>query len=132
MRTTPLSMLILAIAAPAAARDRTPADPKAALAAMVAGRIAGPSVSCISLLPNTHSRIVDRYAVVYDGPGRLYVNDFDGQGCSALRKDRTLVTVTPSSQLCSGDIIRVVDPVQRFDYGSCGLGKFTPYKRAPR
>ena len=69
-------------------------------------------------------------AIVFDGPTRatLYVNRPSG-GCPDLGFGRALVTRTPSTRLCQGDIATVVDLSSRTSFGACGLGEFTPYRR---
>jgi len=102
-----------------AARDRLDRD--------LAGRTAGPPQSCVSNRDLRSSRFVGD-SIVYRGPGSLlYLNRTSG-GCNA-RAGRSLITVNPTGNLCSGDIVRSVDPVSGTDWGSCTLGEFVPYRR---
>ncbi len=50
-------------------------------------------------------------------------------GCPEIGPGRAIRVRTPSAQICSGEIIDVFDPVAGFDFGSCALGEFTPYRR---
>jgi hypothetical protein len=50
-------------------------------------------------------------------------------GCPELKFSRALITRTTSNQLCRGDIATVFDTVSGIQFGSCGLGDFTPYRR---
>ncbi len=49
-------------------------------------------------------------------------------GCS-FRPSAAIKFRIPSSRLCRGDIIEVVDLGSRIPYGSCSLGDFVPYAR---
>ncbi|HEX8579241.1 MAG TPA: hypothetical protein VIA98_03450 [Allosphingosinicella sp.] len=92
-------------------------------------RQSGQPVSCVNLRNVRGNHSAGEGAIVFEGTGnRLWVNRPAG-GCPDLRGDRTLITRTPSGQLCRGDIVRVTELTSGIDYGSCGLGDFTPYER---
>lgn len=114
-----------------------PADTRAAeadrasLAAALEGfEQSGPPVSCVSQRNLRGNRSAGESAIVFQGQsaGTLWVNRPAG-GCPSLDMGRTLVTRAPSTQLCRGDIASVVDLVSGTQYGGCGLGEFTPYRR---
>jgi hypothetical protein len=90
---------------------------------------AGPPVSCVNQRDLGGNRSAGD-AIVFDGRTRstIYVNRPAG-GCSELQFGRALITRTTGSQLCRGDIATVFDPVSRTEFGGCGLGDFTPYRR---
>ena len=68
--------------------------------------------------------------LIYRGPGRIrYLNRTSG-GCDPERNDAYLVTVTPTGQLCRGDIARAVSRGSNFPVGSCSYGAFVPYSAA--
>lgn len=112
-----------------------PVAPSAAasarLAEALAGRVAGAPVDCVSQRDLRGNRSAGEGAIIFDGPGDLiYVNRPPG-GCPTLDSGRFLVTSTPSGRLCRGDIVTVADSSGGGQqYGSCGLGDFTPYRRA--
>lgn len=88
------------------------------------------ATSCIPLRQINSSRIVDETAIIYRFSSRkLYVNQPEGGRCTALRQDRALVTRLQTGNLCDVDIVRVIDPSSRMEYGFCPLGKFTEYRR---
>lgn len=89
----------------------------------------GPPVSCVSQRDLGGNRSAGD-AIIFDGKTRAvrYVNRPAG-GCPSLDFGRALVIRTTSTQLCRGDIANVVDPVSNSQYGGCGLGDFTPYRR---
>ena len=112
------------IAAPAAARI----DPQAKLDRLLAGRTAGKPVDCIQLFPSNRSMTIAHQTVVYEVSGTRYVARFD-QGCPELREDRVIVTRTPSTQLCRGDIAQIVDTGPGIPFGSCVFDGFVPYRK---
>ena len=110
---------------PAADRDR------ADLAAALQGyEQAGPPVSCVNQRDLGGNRSAGEGAIIFQGrmSDRLWVNRPSG-GCPSLGMGRALVTRTPSTQLCRGDITNVVDLTAGTQFGGCGLGDFTPYRR---
>ena len=90
---------------------------------------AGPPVSCVNQRDLGGNRSAGD-AIVFDGKTRAirYVNRPSG-GCPDLNFGRALIIRTTGSQLCRGDIATVFDPVSRSEFGGCGLGDFTPYRR---
>lgn len=99
------------------------------LSVALAGRAPGPAVSCVSLRDIRGNRSVGEGAILFEGVGgTVYVNR-PPAGCPDLRETRTLITRTTTGQLCRGDIATVSDLTSGMQYGSCGLGDFTPYRR---
>ena len=45
-----------------------------------------------------------------------------GPSCSAYGRDRALITRSLNNQQCRGDIMTVVDPFSRIEFGGCALG----------
>ncbi len=110
--------------APAASR----ADPETRLARILEGRVAGAPVDCINLRRIRSSQIVDDTAIVYDAGGILYVNR-PRAGRSSLDRSDILVTNLHSSELCSIDVVRLLDSSSRMQTGIVFLGDFVPYSR---
>ena len=100
------------------------------LAEELRGRVvSGPSVSCVSMRDLRGNRSVGEGVILFDGPGStIYVNR-PRAGCPVINSGRALRTRTTSTRLCEGDIATVFDPVSGIEYGGCGLGPFTPYRR---
>ena len=128
-------IVILALAALAAGcMDGEPVAPSAADSARLAdalnGRVAGTPQACVSQRDLSGNRSAGEGAIIFDGLGdTIYVNR-PPSGCPILDSGRTLVTRTTSGQLCRGDIVSVVDASSNTQFGSCGLGDFTPYRRS--
>ncbi|MFY8195622.1 MAG: hypothetical protein ACOVKV_11115, partial [Novosphingobium sp.] len=75
-----------------------------------------------------NTRIYDKTAIVYDAGNTLWVNRPDA-GAATLSDNDIMVTTPFGSQLCSVDIVRMVDRNAGFWRGSIGLGQFVPYKK---
>ena len=106
-------------------------DDEARLASALEGyEQAGPSVSCVAQRYLRGNRSAGEGAIIFDdqSPNKIWVNR-PPAGCPSLEPGRALITKTPSDRLCRGDIARVSDLVSGIEYGGCGLGDFTPYRR---
>jgi hypothetical protein len=121
--------LIAGIAAAAPAQKPAAGAPAFSpkVAAALAGRTAGKPQSCVPLRSIQSTQIVDETAIIYKLNRKRWLVNFPEGGCPSLRPDRTIVTSTPSTNLCRGDIARIIDPPAPIEYGSCGLGNFVPY-----
>ena len=113
--------------AQAAAAERD-AEYSAELADALEGRVAGRPVSCINQRDIRSSKNIGERTILYDTGSVIYRNDPPG-GCEGPGLGKTLITRTPSTQLCRGDIARVVDLSIPTEYGSCSYSDFVPYRR---
>ena len=97
---------------------------------LLAGKVAGPPVSCLPTYHQDDMVVIDEQTVAFrQGSNRVYVNHMQG-GCSNLGGSYALVTKQfGSAQLCRGDIGQVVDLMNHFTVGSCVFGDFVPYTR---
>jgi hypothetical protein len=131
-----IAMAALALAAGCAAQSaeqeaRMEADTEAKLATELRNyEQSGPATSCVNQRDLGGNRSVGDGAIIFSGrtSSKLYVNRPAG-GCPSLDFGRALIIRTSSTQLCRGEIATVFDPVSRTEYGACGLGEFTPYRR---
>lgn len=131
-----IAMAALALLAGCAAQSaeqeaEMQADTEAKLAAELRGyEQSGPAVSCVNQRDLGGNRSAGEGAIIFSGRtnSMLYVNR-PATGCPDLDFGRALIVRTTGSQLCRGEIVTVFDPVSRVEYGGCGLGDFTPYKR---
>ena len=135
MRFALISLAALTAGCTAAATEapeEMSATARTRLADELRGYTAGPTVPCVSQRDLGGNRSVGEEAIIFEGRGRtIYVNR-PPAGCPELTFNRALITRTPSGRLCRGDIASVFDPTSGVEYGSCGLGDFTEYRRAPR
>jgi len=123
-----LGVALLATSANAVARPDDNARGEAKLAKIIDGRIAGKPVDCVDLQRIDSTEIIDGTAIVHRDGNRLYVNR-PRSGRESLDSDFVLSTKTWSTQLCSIDIVRLIDRTSYFPRGSVGLGEFVPYTR---
>ena len=108
----------------AAADAGTRAELDRELAGLVPGRTQG----CAT---QTELRNLKTFGdtLVYDTNGSDKLVTRTSGGCERVGAEGILVTRTPSTQLCRGDIATVVDRNSRFTIGSCSFGDFTRYER---
>ncbi|MET0138313.1 MAG: hypothetical protein ABW048_11835 [Sphingobium sp.] len=102
--------------------------PQERLAKALEGRVAGKPVDCINLRDIRSSEIIDRTAIIYTVGRTLYLNTPES-GAAFLNRGDILVTDTRSPQLCSIDVVRLVNSPSNMNSGSVGLGKFVPYTK---
>ncbi len=98
------------------------------LAAALADYTPGATTTCLPVI--LHSQPSKAYgATILFGSrtGRFYRSDTSG-GCEGAGRNDALITSTPQSRLCSGDIARTVNLVSGTPTGSCSLGPFTEYR----
>ena len=97
---------------------------------VIAGRTAGPAQSCVSQRLLRGNKTYGEGVIVFEGTTNsiVYVNR-PPSACPELKWSRALRTRTTTSQLCSNDIVTVIDPNGGITYGSCALGDFVPYRR---
>jgi hypothetical protein len=126
------ALAALAFAAGCAAQDpgEMRADSEARLAAQLRDyEQSGPGQSCVSMREVHGNRSAGEGAILFTGTGgRIFVNR-PPAGCPVLSSGRSLQIRTTTSQLCRGDIVTVADLTTGMEFGGCGLGEFTPYRR---
>ena len=120
-----ISGILMAASIPAQAAR---VDAEARLAKALDGRVAGKPVNCIPLHQIDSSQIFERTAILYRVGSTLYVNR-PRSGADFLDRNDVLLTDTHSSDLCSIDIVRLLDPSMFFPTGTLGLGEFVPYTK---
>lgn len=97
-------------------------------------RVTGEPVSCIRLTQFSDTRIRDDHTVDFLRNSRQGWRNTLPQRCSGLRSANAFTYKVSTGELCSVDIITVLDNVggglQRG--GSCGLGQFVPIELEKR
>ena len=124
-----LAAAVTLLAVPATAAQLQPEEE---IARALAGRVAGKPTDCIYQRNIRSSRIIDGTAILYEMNDGSIILNRPTSGADFLRRDLALVTKSYSDQLCGVDIVRLYDPVARFESGSIGLGPFVPYRKADR
>ena len=133
-----MNRLILLAATGALAACSTAPQPtrsaqgEAELQKLLAGKVQGPSVSCIQRTRANDMIVIDDGRVAFrQGGNRVYVNNFGGGSCNRLGSGfYALKTQTSGGGLCRGDIAEVVDIQSGTFVGSCVFGDFVQYNRA--
>ncbi len=98
----------------------------------LAGKVAGPAVSCVSSTNlNNPIKVSDSIILYRVSKNLVYRNDLVG-GCPGLARDDDIMVTRSfgSSQQCNGDIIHMVDRTSGMPGGACSYGKFVPYRTA--
>lgn len=100
------------------------------LARALAGRVAGPPVTCIPTYRADDMQIIDDWTILFKDGSTIYLQNPRG-GCPGIGASRNILISRPmpSNQLCSGDIQQLFDPVSRIGGGACVLSDFVPYTR---
>lgn len=91
-------------------------------------RVVGEAQSCIPIVSIQESRVRDDWTIDFrTGGSRWYRNTLPHR-CSGLGSEEAFSYSTSLSQLCSTDIIRVLNQSGGGprELGSCGLGEFVP------
>lgn len=128
MRHSVMAALLAASLVTGAAAPAAVNTPEARLAKAIEGRVAGTPVDCIQQRDIRSAQIIDRTAIVYTVGSTVYVNRPES-GANFMDSNDIMVTDTHSPQLCSIDIVRLVDNGSRMMSGTIGLGKFVPYTK---
>lgn len=102
---------------------------EAELERALAGRVAGEPVDCINLTRLGGSQVITDTAILYRVGSTIYVNR-PRAGAEQLNRHDTMVNrLNGTSQLCSIDTVRMVDPTTGVPQGVIFLGEFVPYRR---
>ena len=114
------------------APDRDPRG-EMRLAQALAGKVAGPPVSCLPHFRNNQMEVIDRDTILFRDGRTSYVQHTNGY-CypNGSRNGFTLVTQQyGNAALCRGDIGQVFDTTSQTFRGGCSFNDFIPY-RTPR
>ena len=114
-------LIVAATASVATARDRN---------AIPDATAAGEAVNCVSLQSIRSTRVHGDSTIDFHmGGGKVYRNTLPNS-CPNLGFQESFLYKTSLSQLCSVDIITVLQSPGLSRGASCGLGKFQPVKLA--
>lgn len=119
---TPLAIAPLALTAcsPERPAERPPVAP--------AARVTGPAQSCIQLTDARETRIRDDWTIDFIRSGNRAWRNTLSNRCSGLKSSDAFTYSTSLSQLCSTDIIYVLERMggELRQGAGCGLGQFVP------
>ncbi|WP_375202697.1 DUF6491 family protein [Hyphococcus sp.] len=83
----------------------------------------GESRNCLMLSSVRDTDPLDDYTLLVEASGgAVYLNELNGR-CTGLGRERRYVRRSSSTNMCKGDIIRVIDSFGN-TRGSCSLGAF--------
>jgi len=119
----------LALGAAAANAGDREAKGEAKLAEMLEGRVAGEPVRCITTFRSHSPQIIDRVALVHEEGDTIYVARPE-RPRSLDSMDILLIERFSSTQLCSGDQMRMIDRHGGFMTGIVFVKEFVPYTKA--
>jgi len=92
-------------------------------------RVVGEAQSCIPITQIRNSEVHSDYTIDFHAGNRTWRNTLPNR-CAALGNTRAFSYSTSLNQLCSTDIITVIEPGSpMLTRGSCGLGQFVPVER---
>lgn len=93
--------------------------------------VVGKPQSCVPLAQLGETRIRDDWTIDFIGDGRVWRNALTGR-CPGLKSNQRISYETSLSQLCSTDIIYVLETAAGNLHrgAACGLGQFVPVKLA--
>ncbi len=119
---------LLLLATSGGAADKRGTRDQLAVERALAGKVPGKPRTCLSSR-EAESSSVHNDTVLFRAISKLvWKNDMNG--CPGLREDDILLTQSyGSSQLCRGDIVRLVDRTSQFFRSSCVFGDFVPYRK---
>lgn len=124
MRKAPLLLLAVLAAAPGAARDRMVVPDATPI---------GKPLGCVPLSQIRQSRVRSDTVIDFEMTGRRVYRNVLPNSCPGLGFNQSFSYATSLSQLCSVDIITVLQQTAGIQRGaSCGLGVFQPVELAKR
>jgi hypothetical protein len=97
---------------------------------LLAGRVAQAPISCLPTLKANNMEVIDENTIAFRDGTRVYINHPEG-GCPQANQGHTALVTRQFAQTgpCRGDVVQVVDTLNRMTVGSCALGDFIPYVR---
>lgn len=123
-----VAMTAALLAVPLTAAEARPKQtPQQKLDKLLEGRVAGQPVNCIDTYRHRDSTVIDKTAIVYGSGRTIYVNR--PKYPDSLRSDDVLVTELHSTQLCSVDVVKLLDRTGGWSRGFVGLSEFVPYTK---
>jgi len=125
-----IAVLMLAGCAETSTAD---AEKKAAgeaqrLAAALAGHVPGKAQSCITSRDTSGPESYGDSTLLFRDGRTIYRTETSGS-CRGAGRDTIFVTHLYGSELCRGDIARLVERSGGFFAGSCAMGDFVPYRK---
>jgi hypothetical protein len=100
------------------------------LARLLAGKTAGPPISCLPSYNSNDMQIIDGRNVAFKLGSRTVYMMHLSPGCELLGGGGGYALLTHQfggMGMCEGDIARVIDTTSRTTVGSCGIERIVPF-----
>jgi hypothetical protein len=99
------------------------------LAKLLAGKTAGPKISCLPNYNANDMQIIDGRNVAFKLGSRTVYLMHLSPGCEQLASGHYALLAKQFGGMgyCQGDIVHVFDSVSHFTAGSCGIDAIVPY-----
>lgn len=123
------ALLLMSCSTGPAEYTRT-ADAQQELEKALAGRVAGQPVNCIPSFRSSDMQIIDDWTLLFKQGSTVYLQTPRG-GCPGINSHRNILVtyLRGTTQLCSGDINHLFDPVSGIGGGACVFSDFIPYTK---
>lgn len=122
------ALMLIAAAGLVASCTRPPMQAEAAAANVLAGRVAGPPQTCISVNPAENIHALDAQTLAYGYGRTIYVNHLRAP-CPAIGEANTIIVeAATGNQYCRGDRVRGREPGAIIAGPSCNLQDWVPYR----
>jgi hypothetical protein len=122
-----LATTVALLATPAVAgKQRMTGEEK--LTKLLEGRVAGEPERCLPFTAASDLKVIDRTALVYGRGKTIWVNR--PSNADSLDDDDVLVRSSHTAQVCSLDLVKLVDRSSFMQVGTVGLNEFVPYTKA--
>lgn len=133
-RTLPAFALIgvLAACAPAQPYQMSDRDSQT-LQRALADRTAGEPERCLPLASTRNSQVVDEKHILFKQGRTTWLNQ-PNMRCPLLDNVGYVMVLEPTvgTQICSGDVAKILDTSTGGIMGACALGDFVPYRTADK
>ncbi len=124
----PLVLLTAACSGQVATGPVRDARAEARLAQLLGGKVPGATRSCIGRRDAERQEIVDERTIIYRVSADRVIRGDIAPDCVGLDRNSTLIRISPSTNICAGEIFEVRDAGTQFPRGSCSYGDFTEYR----
>lgn len=123
-------MAVVSSCSTAPSRMTRTAEAQAELDKALAGRVAGTPVNCLPSYRASDMQIIDDWTILFKDGSTIYLQNPRG-GCPGIGNRRNILVTRlhGTTQLCSGDINHLVDPVSGIGGGACVFSQFVPYAK---
>ncbi|GAA0327320.1 hypothetical protein GCM10009087_41970 [Sphingomonas oligophenolica] len=130
---TPLIAVALTSSAVAADSAMQRQTDEQKLAAALSGLVPDKPTDCVDQYRTSQAQI-QAYGgtILYKVSKSLIYRNDTGGGCENIARGDIFVTHSNAGRLCKGDIGRTISPGMHGPTGSCALGSFVAYRKAPK